>query len=163
MQLNFREYGFLFCLGLLVVQPAFAQNESIDDCAAEIDNDPNTPVDIDDDDDGLIELCYLDDVDAIRHNLNGTSLQRRLQDRDVTLTEGCDEDGDDGGVCRGYELVRDLDFTTTQSYVSGEINNSWVLSDEDFTGTAKQGWEPIGSITSNICTHSRSRCFQWYF
>ena len=144
MWIDFRKHSLLLFLGLLVVQPVFAQSESIDNCTAEIDGDPNTMVDIDDDDDGLIELCYLDDVDAIRHSPNGTSLRRGTQ----TLTEGCDEDGDDGGVCRGYELVRDLDFTTTQSYISGTVNNNWVLSADDFTGTAKLGWEPIGGTFS---------------
>ncbi len=121
------------------MQPVFAQNESIDDCAAEIDNDPDTPVDIDDDDDGLIELCYLEDVDAIRHSLDGTSLQRET----ATLSTGCPTDG-----CNGYELVRDLDFSNAQSYVSGVVDNDWVLSDDDFTDTTKPGWLPLGNFTA---------------
>ncbi len=130
MQINFRKYGFLLCLGLFVVQPVFAQNESIDDCAAEIDNDPDTPVDIDDDDDGLIELCYLEDVRGIRDDLDGTSIRRV----NLILRAGCPTGG-----CNGYELVRDLDFTTTQSYVSGVVNDDWVLSDDDFRGSVKRG------------------------
>ena len=149
MDIGFSKYSFLLFLGLFIAQPVFAQNESIDNCAAEIDNDPGTLVDIDDDDDGLIELCYLEDVDAIRHNLNGTGLRRG----NVTLSAGCPTDG-----CNGYELVGDLDFTTTQSYVSGVVNDDWVLSNDDFTGTTKPGWSPIGYVFAN-CTHQVSRCF----
>ena len=141
MQINFSKYGFLLCLGLLAVQPVLAQNESIDDCAAEIDNDPNTPVDIDDDNDGLIELCYLEDVDAIRNNLSGTNLQRS---DGTTLDMGCPDTG-----CNGYELVRDLDFTTTQSYVDGVVNADWVISDEDFNDNTKLGWSPLGTFASS--------------
>ena len=150
MQINFSKYGFLLCLGLLAVQAVFAQNESIDDCAAEIDNDPDTPVDIDDDDDGLIELCYLEDVSGIRDDLDGTSIRRI----NLILRDGCPDTG-----CNGYELVRDLDFMTTQSYVDGVVIDDWVLSDDDFTGTTKRGWVPIGSIANNDCTDSSSRCF----
>ncbi len=152
MQVNFRKYGLLLCLGLLAVQPVFAQNESIDDCAAEIDNDPDTPVDIDDDNDGLIELCYLNDVDAIRNNLSGTNLRRGTE----TLTEGCPDTG-----CNGYELVRDLDFTTTQSYVNGMVIDDWVLSDDDFAGN-KFGWPFIGSFFIN-CMNPISSCFNSVF
>ena len=133
MQINFRKYGFLLCLGLLAVQPVFAQAPSFEMAC--------TTEDIDDDDDGLIELCYLEDVDAIRNNLSGTNLQRSGE---TTLDMGCPDTG-----CNGYELVRDLDFTTTQSYVDGVVNADWVISDEDFNNNTKLGWSPLGTFASS--------------
>ena len=114
------------------MQPVFAQDTLTE--AACADND------IDNDDDGLIEICYLEDLDAIRYVLNGTGYQ--ATSRSTIITIGCPTTPTNG--CNGYELVRDLDFTTTQSYASGVVNNNWVLSDSEFTGTAKPGWDPIG-------------------
>ena len=145
MRINFSKYGFLLCLGLLAVQPVFAQAPSFEIAC--------TTEDIDDDNDGLIELCYLEDVDAIRNNLSGTNLQRS---DGTTLDMGCPDTG-----CNGYELVRDLDFTTTQSYASRAVNDDWVLSDDDFAGN-KFGWPFIGAFFIN-CTNSISRCFNSVF
>ncbi len=143
MNIDFSKYSFLIFLGLLIAQPVFAQNESIDDCAAEIDNDPDTPVDIDDDNDGLIEICYLEDLNAIRFVLDGSGYQNSAVA--TTNTTGCPNTG-----CNGYELVRDLDFSNAQSYVSGVVNSGWVLSNVDFLDTTKQGWDPIGGTFSGI-------------
>ena len=146
MGIDFSKYGFLLFLGLFIMQPVFAQAPFFEVAC-------NT-VDIDDDDDGLIELCYLEDVDAIRNNLNGTNLRRP---DGTALDMGCPDTG-----CNGYELVRDLDFTTTQSYISGVVNDNWVLSDDDFAGNTKQGWQPIGFVTGNNCS-SPSDCFAGVF
>ena len=45
-------------------------------------------------------------------------------------------------MCRGYELMRDLDFNDPNSYLSGEINPDWIVPDFATTHT---GWTPIGS------------------
>ena len=140
IEVDFRVSILLLCLGLLVAQPLFAQAPSFEMAC-------NTE-DIDDDNDGLIELCYLEDVAAIQRD--GTGLRRGT----ATLAEGCPPSG-----CNGYELVRDLDFTTTQSYMTGVVNSNWILNAADFMGTARQGWDPIGSVANNDCSDSGSRCF----
>ena len=84
--------------------------------------------DIDNDNDGLIELCYLEDIDAIRYVLNGSAFQF---DKDAPKsTQGCGFGG-----CRGYELVRDLDFVVDDSYLSTSNRPRW---------TSGNGWLPIG-------------------
>ncbi len=140
IEVDFRVSILLLCLGLLVAQPLFAQAPSFEMAC-------NTE-DIDDNDNGLIELCYLEDVAAIQRD--GTGLRRGT----ATLAEGCPTSG-----CNGYELVRNLDFTTTQSYMTGVVNSNWILNAADFMGTARQGWDPIGSVANNDCSDSGSRCF----
>ena len=87
--------------------------------------------DIDNDDDGLIEICYLEDLDAVRFSLTGGGLRRDA--RAPLVTTGCGR----GLFCDGYELVRDLDFEDDDSYRDAAANKmQWT------TGT---GWLPIGS------------------
>ena len=121
------KYSLLICLGLLFAQPVFAQQDMLTD-------DQCTDNDIDQDDDGLREICYIEDLDAIRNNLTGGQ---------GTSEQGCPSTG-----CNGYELVRDLDFTKAQSYASGTVNSNWVLSDSDFMATTRLGWNPIGNFAA---------------
>ena len=86
-------------------------------------------LDVDDDDDGLIEIYYLDDLDAVRHQLDGSGYNTG-NGSDTKITNGCSVDG-----CNGYELARDLDFATTQSYINVANKEKWT------TGV---GWLPIG-------------------
>ena len=79
-----------------------------------IDPDCDYAFDVDVDDDGLIEICYLDDLDQIRYSLDGSG-HRASRGAPLSIA-GCDDDGDDGGVCRGYELVNSLDFNNPNSY-----------------------------------------------
>ena len=89
----------------------------------------------DTDGDTLIEISNLEQLDAIRHDLNG--------DGDP------DPDGDaaaytaafptDSGEvvcndCRGFELAQSLDFDDAASYASQVVNAGW---------TTGEGWEPI--------------------
>ena len=90
-------------------------------------------IDVDIDDDGLIEICDLEGLDAMRHQLDGSGY-KATEDAELN-NKGCDEDGDNDGVCRGYELRRNLDFDNDDSYSS--IANKMVWT----TGT---GWQPIG-------------------
>ena len=83
---------------------------------------------IDQDNDSLIEICDLEGLNAMRYQLNGTGYRASA---DATLiTAGCPSDG-----CNGYELTRNLDFRSTSSYGSRNINTAW---------TAGEGWEPVG-------------------
>ena len=92
-------------------------------------------IDVDADDDGLIEICDLDGLNEIRYSLDGSG---HKANPDAPLNDrGCDEDGDNDGVCRGYELTRDLDFNDADSYRSGRVNRNWIES---------VGWPPIGTI-----------------
>ena len=91
-------------------------------------------VDADVDDDGLIEICDLEDLDAIRYSLDGSGYKASLTAPLLNL--GCDEDGDDGGVCRGYELTKNLNFSDPSDYRSGRINSEWAEG---------IGWQPIGT------------------
>ena len=84
--------------------------------------------DIDNDNDGLIEVCYLEDLDAIRHMPDGSGYKSSASA--TTSTIGCGNGG-----CRGYELVRDLDFNDDDSYRSGSTNKEWTIG---------SGWLPIG-------------------
>ena len=111
---------------------------ALDGCAAGYDRDLRccqlavSNGDHDTDGDGLIEIRFLEQLDAVRYDLNG---------------DGKAED-DAGGApyavafpgtvcdsnCHGYELTRSLDFQDAESYASGVVNTAW---------TTGEGWEPI--------------------
>jgi hypothetical protein len=78
--------------------------------------------DVDIDNDGLIEISTLQELDLMRYDLAGTSLNG-----DST---GCPATG-----CNGYELVADLDFDT---------NGNGVADAGDLFWNNGQGWEPVG-------------------
>ena len=84
---------------------------------------------VDRDGDGLIELNYLEDLHAIRYQLDGSGYRTSLLDSKFTL--GCASGG-----CLGYELVRDLDFEDPSSY----RNASRYAA----TRIESRGWLPIG-------------------
>ena len=90
--------------------------------------------DIDNDNDGLIELCYLEGLDAMRYALDGSGYKASASA--TTNTQGCARGG-----CKGYEMVRDLDFRDNDSYRNSTANmTKWT------TGT---GWLPIGKSLAN--------------
>ena len=89
--------------------------------------------DIDDDNNGLIEINSLEDLNNIRYNLAGTSYKTSAIDLENT-------NGAPGSGLNGYELARDLDFADKTSYGSGEVNTAW---------TTGSGWLPIGSNSTD--------------
>ena len=89
--------------------------------------------DIDKDNDGLIEVCTLEDLDAIRHVLDGTGY--KSTSGAVINHRGCPPDTNNDPRCRGYELVRDLDFNDDSSYRDIANKGRW---------TSGRGWLPIG-------------------
>ena len=118
--------GFLQTLVLLVLvsvsilsQPALAQTTPQAPC---------TLADIDRDDDGLIEICDLEGLNAIRHQLDGSGY--RASRSATKITAGCA-----GGGCKGYELNKDLDFDSDASYSNVANKARW---------TTGLGWQPIG-------------------
>ena len=96
-----------------------------------------SPVDYDADDDGLIEIEWLEQLDAVRWDLDGDGVvddegnaeRYFVAFPDAAEGMGCAE------VCRGYELTRDRDFKSAGSYASGTVNGKW---------TSGNGWLPIG-------------------
>ena len=94
-----------------------------------------TPMVVDDDGDGLIEIHNIDQLNSIRYNLRGTSYKATSASA-TGITAGCPSN-----VCVGYELVSDLDFDATSSYASGTVNTAYT------TGT---GWTEIGTFESTF-------------
>ena len=86
--------------------------------------------DIDQDDDGLIEICNLEGLDAIRYQVDGSGYRASVSA--TKITAGCAESG-----CRGYELSKDLDFNDEASYSSTSNKVIW---------TTGAGWNPIGHM-----------------
>ncbi|TXR53810.1 hypothetical protein [Reinekea thalattae] len=94
--------------------------------------------DIDDNDNGLIEISSLEQLDWIRNNLAGTSLD-----------DGISLNGSDEGCylvtgCNGYELTQDLDFDTNDD---GVMNADDTYYDYD-GDSSNSGWLPIGTKDS---------------
>ena len=96
--------------------------------------------DYDSDDDGLIEIRALEQLNAVRWDLNGDGEADSEASRDAYAAAfpgavsgmGCAESG-----CEGYELARDLDFDDAGSYASGAVNVKW---------TEGVGWLPVGLL-----------------
>ena len=102
-------------------------------------------LDIDEDGDGLIEIAYLEELDAIRHQLDGSGYKATASANKVTA--GCPV-VNNVEKCRGYELMNDLDFTDDASYRTSDtaalsvLKNSWTVS--DFKNSGDASWQPIG-------------------
>ena len=90
------------------------------------------------DGDGLIEIEYLEQLDAVRFDLDGDGKADHDSGAEAyaiafptNATEAvCDNN------CNGYELARTLDFNAVDSYASGMVNGEWVNG---------EGWQPIQS------------------
>ena len=91
-------------------------------------------IDIDDDNDGLIEIYDLEGLNEMRHQLDGSGHKTSA---DATKsTQGCPESG-----CIGYELMTDLDFNADASYRTTSNKVTW---------TTASGWSPIGSDSNRF-------------
>ena len=98
------------------------------------------PVDYDADGDGLIEIAYLEQLNAISWDLDGDGKANNPINVDAYSAEvfgavegmGCTASG-----CRGYELTRDLDFEDPYSYARKEVHTPWVEGN---------GWLPIVGV-----------------
>ena len=92
--------------------------------------------DYDEDDDGLIEVSTLEQLNAIRYDLDGNGTVDDAPNANayaLAFPSGmvCPQSN-----CMGYELMTDLDFNASDSYASGTVNTTW---------TTGNGWEPIGT------------------
>lgn len=102
-----------------------------------------SPIDYDRDNDGLIEIAYLEQLNAIRWDLNvdGKADERAdganyTDDYIAAFPNSVDHMGCPYVKCAGYELTRNLDFNNASSYASKVVNRDWISSN---------GWLPIGS------------------
>ena len=99
-----------------------------------------SPMDYDTDDDGLIEIEWLEQLNAISWDLDGDGKVNNDRNAYAYATEfpqviegmGCPESG-----CKGYELTRDLDFNDPDSYSRGKVYANW---------TEGNGWLPIVGV-----------------
>ena len=94
------------------------------------------PVLFDADEDGLIEISTLEQLNAIRYDLDGNG-------EDVTNEAAYSAAFGIrvlAGTITGYELMVNLDFNDASSYASNTINTIW---------TTGSGWEPIGDNSTN--------------
>ena len=96
-----------------------------------------SPADYDLDDDGLIEIEWLEQLNAIRWDLDGNGVVDDNSNAEAYSAAFPDTAEGMGCVdgCRGYELARDMDFKSAGSYASGAVNSKW---------TSGNGWLPIG-------------------
>ena len=85
-------------------------NETTD---ADLDGCRDNDEDVDDDNDGLIEISSLLMLHNIRNNLNGT----HYNDGTTSSNGGCSSNG-----CHGYELTQNLDFDTNGNGTYIETN-----------------------------------------
>ena len=98
--------------------------------------------DHDADDDGLIEVSSLEQLNAIRYDLDGDGKADDDSGGDAYAAAfpgaapglGCPDAG-----CTGYELTGDLDFDDPESYGSGSVDKGWSQNEEGM------GWPSIGS------------------
>ena len=96
--------------------------------------------DYDTDDDGLIEIATLEQLDALRHDLDGDGVEDVLAAQPLYFAAFPDAVRDLGCAngCTGYEVMSDLDFDKPSSYASGRVDRGWSRSESG------EGWAPIG-------------------
>ena len=106
--------------------------------------------DLDDDNNGLIDVYYLEDFNALRYQLDGSGYS--ISSEAAKTTRGCRMmEGTETEDCRGYELRRNLDFKTSENYLDANANqNDWTV--DDFSMSADTGWDPIGGETEPFDT-----------
>ena len=92
----------------------------------------------DTDDDGLIEVEYLEQLDAIRYDLDGdgkADAESGADDHAAAFPTSAGESVCESN-CNGYELTRSLDFDDANTYASETVNAAW---------TTGGGWLPMGN------------------
>ena len=88
---------------------------------------------------GLIEVSNLEQLDAIRYDLDGDGSPDNDGDANnygvAFPTSGTETVCE--SACNGYELTRSLDFDNADSYASSAVNTAW---------TTGSGWDPIARV-----------------
>ncbi len=123
--------------------------EDLDDDGDGFPNEANTTTvaDVDDNNNGLIEIWTLDDLARLRDDLNGDGTDNgNIGDITSVGSVGCP----DTVGCSGYELTRSLNFSDVASYATGSGSSGNM---DDWTDRAGSGWLPIGSCSdADVCT-----------
>lgn len=105
--------------------------------------------DIDDNNNGLIEITSLEQLDLIRHHLDGSALGDGIE----SSTLGCFiETG-----CIGYELTQNLDFDINGDGVIDSNDSPYFDYDND---GQNNGWLPIGDNTTSFTAEFDGNGFQ---
>ncbi len=122
-----------------------------DACDPDDDNDgfpdeanETMPADVDDNNNGLIEIHTLDDLARLRDDLNGNGTDDGNIDAVTAVgAVGCPSSG-----CNGYELTRSLNFSDADSYDDNSGNSKNMAA-----WTSGRGWDPIGScLSATVCS-----------
>ena len=109
-------------------------------------------IDIDDDNDGLIDIHTLDMLYNISYNLRGTTYvdeddgEEHIGDTTgapIAPTDDCAVATDGVYLC-GYELTQDLDFADASDYESGEIMSAWRPHGVSPDESSNEGWPGLG-------------------
>ena len=111
---------------------------------------PDTPsemtIDYDTDDDGLIEISKLEQLDAIRYDIDGDGAYDHVSYEEKYTTafpNPIDTMGCYKQQCIGYELTTNLDFNDPNSYSSTAVDKGWSKNE------GQSGWIPIGDSGAN--------------
>ncbi len=116
-----------------------------DACDPDVDDDTHlNTVDVDDNNNGLIEIHTLDDLARLRDDLNGNG----TDDGNIDAIDAVGAVGCPGSGCNGYELTRSLNFSDPDSYAKGSDKMA------AWTNRSGHGWQPIGSCDffSALCS-----------
>jgi len=105
--------------------------------------------DIDDNNNGLIEISSLEQLDLIRHHLDGSA----LGDGTESSTLGCFIDTG----CIGYELTQTLDFDINGDGVIDSNDSPFFDYDND---GQNNGWLPIGDNTTPFTAQFNGNGFE---
>ena len=110
-------------------------------------------IDVDDDNDGLIEISSLEMLNNIRYDLDGTHYDDEADD--TAGNEGSNLGCPDSN-CNGYELIENLDFD----------ENGNDTADDTYTMDA--GWQPLASSTQEMnivyqCVSTGTNAVLWRF
>ena len=102
-------------------------------------------VDYDVDNDGLIEIRRLEQLEAVRHDLDGDALEDTPAAGPLYFEafEGAARGMGCPRRCTGYELIADLDFDAPSSYATGRVDRGWSKAE------GGPGWEPIGTVPAD--------------
>ena len=123
---------------------------------AGVDNSPyatlieGAGIDYDKDDDGFIEVSNLDQLNAIRWDMNANGAADSASNNSSYTTAfpsaapsmGCPVSG-----CNGYELRANLDFNTDDSAPTAD-NPTGASSGDDYWNSGN-GWDPIGGTAGD--------------
>ena len=99
---------------------------------------------VDRDGDLLIDINFIEQLNNIRHTLNG----RGYRDGAGAELMQCGAQSDID--CTGYELMRNLDFADATSYASGIVDATLRPNNSDPDAATNSGWEPIGTVDNGF-------------